>query len=283
MSGEKVVIVGKVNSLKVLRKVSIGLFLDGGTLGDILLPKRYITGDFKEGDEIQVFIYLDSEDRFIATTEVPLAVVGECAYLKVIATSRVGAFLDWGLTKDLMVPFREQASPMKVDSSYVVFVYIDAETGRIAASSRYWKFLDNVVPQYNHGQEVVIMIAEKTPMGFKAVVNNLHTGMIYANQVFKPLSVGQKLTAFINKIREDDKVDLLLEAPGFPKAGNLAAGVLDVLKANGGYLAVTDKTSPETIKELFGLSKKSFKMVVGTLYRNRQVVIEENGLRLVKG
>ncbi|WP_026473416.1 CvfB family protein [Alkaliflexus imshenetskii] len=273
--------IGKTNRLKVLRKVSVGVYLDGDTIGDVLLPNRYIPQNISEGDEIDVFIYLDSEDRLIATTEVPYAHVGECAFLKVVSVSRVGAFLDWGLIKDLFVPFREQAVRMEKDCAYVVYVYLDHDTGRIAASSKFGRFLDNVSPDYKPGDEVDLLIAEKTPLGFRAVINNVHTGMLYDNQLFKPLEIGHSVRGYIAKVRDDDKIDLLLEQPGYEKTDSHANHVLDVLKAKGGYLAVTDKSDPDEISTLFGMSKKNFKKALGALYKQRLVIIEDKGVRLV--
>lgn len=273
--------IGKTNRLKVLRKVSVGVYLDGDTIGDVLLPNRYVPQNISEGDEIDVFIYLDSEDRLIATTEVPYAQVGECAFLKVVSVSKVGAFMDWGLMKDLFVPFREQAVRMEKDRSYVVHVYLDHDTGRIAASSKFGRFLDNVSPVYKSGDEVDLLIAEKTPLGFRVVINNMHTGMLYDNQLFKPLDLGQRVRGYIAKVREDDKIDLLLEQPGYEKTDSHASHVLDVLKLKGGYLAVTDKTNPDEISTLFGMSKKNFKKALGALYKQRLVIIEDKGIRLV--
>lgn len=273
--------IGKTNRLKVLRKVSVGVYLDGDTIGDVLLPNRYVPQNISEGDEIDVFIYLDSEDRLIATTEVPYAQVGECAFLKVVSVSNVGAFMDWGLMKDLFVPFREQAVRMEKDRSYVVHVYFDHDTGRIAASSKFGRFLDNVSPVYKSGDEVDLLIAEKTPLGFRAVINNMHTGMLYDNQLFKPLDLGQRVRGYIAKVREDDKIDLLLEQPGYEKTDSHGIHVLEVLKLKGGYLAVTDKTNPDEISTLFGMSKKNFKKALGALYKQRLVIIEDKGIRLV--
>jgi uncharacterized protein len=273
--------IGKVNHLKILRKTSNGLYLDGQTLGDVLLPRRYVPLDVNVGDNIDVFVYLDSEDRLIATTETPLAQAGEFAYLTAVSTTKFGAFLHWGLMKDLLVPFREQAERMEKDRNYLVFVYIDYETGRIVASSRLNKFLDNVSPKYEAGQEVDLIIASKTPMGYKAIVNNRHTGMLYDNQVFKSLAVGQRLTGYINKVRVDDKIDLLLEQPGYEKTDSQSQELLDILKKNGGYMTVNDKTEPDEITRIFGMSKKNFKKALGALYKNKLVEIEDEGVRVV--
>lgn len=273
--------IGKICRLKVLRKVSIGLYLDGDTLGDILLPNRYVPADVKEEDEIDVFIYLDSEDRIIATTETPKAVVGDFVMLKVVSTSKFGAFLDWGLMKDLLVPFREQSVRMEKGRSYLVHVYLDYETGRIVASSKFDRFLDNLSPTYEVGEEVVLIISDITDLGYKAIINSLHTGLLYENQVFRKLSIGQEMKGYISKIREDDKIDLLLEKPGYEKTSSLSEEILEIIKANGGFMDVTDKTAPDRIAQLFGMSKRNFKQALGSLYKDRLVMLEENGVRVI--
>lgn len=274
--------IGKICRLKVLRKVSIGLYLDGDTLGDILIPKRYVPEDVKEEDEIDVFIYLDSEDRIIATTETPKAVVGDFVMLKVVSTSKFGAFLDWGLMKDLLVPFSEQAVPMEKGRSYLVHVYLDYDTGRIVASSKFDRFLDNLSPTYEVGEEVDLIISDQTDLGYKAIVNSLHSGLLYENQVFRKLSVGQEIKGYIAKIRDDDKIDLLLEKPGYEKTSSLSEQILEIIKANGGFMDVTDKTDPDRIVKLFAMSKRNFKQALGSLYKDRLVVLEENGVRVVE-
>lgn len=273
--------IGKICRLKVLRKVSIGLYLDGDTLGDILLPNRYVPAEVKEEDEIDVFIYLDSEDRIIATTETPKAVVGDFVMLKVVSTSKFGAFLDWGLMKDLLVPFREQSVRMEKGRSYLVHVYLDYETGRIVASSKFDRFLDNLSPTYEVGEEVVLIISDITDLGYKAIINSLHTGLLYENQVFRKLSIGQEMKGYISKIREDDKIDLLLEKPGYEKTSSLSEEILEIIKANGGFMDVTDKTAPDRIAQLFGMSKRNFKQALGSLYKDRLVMLEENGVRVI--
>lgn len=272
--------IGKVNKLKVLRIVTIGVYLDGDTIGDVLMPKRYVPYGTKEGDEVEVFIYLDSEDRLIATTETPLAMVGDFAYLKVVSVSNYGAFLDWGLMKDLLVPFREQKEKMEKDRSYLVYVYFDDETGRIAASAKIDRFLDNVSPKYQQGDEVDLMIANRTELGYKAIINGLHSGILYYNQVFKPVSMGQKLKGYIAKVREDEKIDLLLERPGYEKMDDLSEQVLAVILAHGGAMQVSDKSSPRDIETWFKMSKKNFKKALGALYKKRLIVMGEDGVKL---
>jgi predicted RNA-binding protein (virulence factor B family) len=271
--------IGKVNKLKVLREVSIGVYLDGDTIGDVLLPKRYVPEGTKEGDEVEVFIHLDSEDRLIATTERPLAQVGEFAWLKVVSVSKFGAFLDWGLMKDLLVPFREQKEKMEKDRYYAVYVYFDDETGRIVASAKVDRFLDNVSPDYNPGDEVQLFIVGRTELGYKAVINGLHSGLLYYNQVFKPLQLGQHTKGYIARVREDEKIDLLLERPGYEKVDELSQKLLDALQKAGGFLPLTDKSVPADIEQRLGMSKKTFKKAIGALYKQRLIELLPDGIK----
>jgi predicted RNA-binding protein (virulence factor B family) len=272
--------IGKLNQLKVLRKVSIGYFLDGDTLGDLLLPIKQAPSNLQENDMLDVFVYLDSEDRLIATTIKPYAMVGDFAMLKVAAVETVGAFLDWGLPKDLLVPFKEQQVRMETGHAYLVYVYLDNNTKRIVASSKIDKYIDNTQPDYKQGEEVELIIAYKTDLGYKAIINRAHSGVIYNNQIFTPLHIGQKLKGYINKVREDEKIDLLLLKPGYEKMDELSQKVYEKLKACNGYLPVSDKTEPDIIANLFGISKKNFKKAIGALYKNKLIIIEENGIRL---
>lgn len=273
--------IGKINRLKVLRKVSIGLYLDGDTLGDLLLPNRYVPENVSEGDELDVFIYLDSEDRLIATTEVPYGQVGDFVLLKAVAVTNVGAFLDWGLAKDLLVPYSEQKLKMIVGNKYLVHIYLDDNTKRIVASAKIEKFLDNLPPDYKTGDEVQLMVASMTDLGYKAIINGVHSGMLYSNQLFTTLSIGQKTKGYILKVREDDKIDLILDKPGIEKLDDISASVLEKLKAAGGFMPVTDKSDPNEIADLFGMSKKNFKKAIGVLYKKRMVDIKDNGVMVL--
>ncbi|HBF89478.1 MAG TPA: GntR family transcriptional regulator [Bacteroidales bacterium] len=273
--------IGKYNKLRVVKEVDFGIYLDGGSYGEILMPKRYVPKDCKPDDEIEVFIYLDSEDRFIATSEKPYGIVGEFALLKVASINRVGAFLNWGLPKDLLVPFKEQKAKMEEDKSYVVYIYVDTVTQRIAASSNLDKFLDNTPPEYEENQEVDLLISNPTEIGYKVIINNLHWGMLYKNEVFQKLRRGQKIKGFIKKVREDEKIDVCLQKPGFEKIDTLTDTILQKLNEYGGFIIVNDKSSSEEIYELFGTSKKTFKKSVGALYKKRLISIEEKGIRLV--
>ncbi len=274
--------IGKLNILKLVRETDNGVYLDGENLGEILMPRKFVTDEVRESQEAEVFIYTDSEDWLVATTETPLAKVGEFAFMKVVATSRFGAFLDWGLPKDLLVPFREQKAKMTDGGTYLVYVYLDLQTNRIAASAKIDKFLDNTPPGYETGDEVDLLIAEETDLGYKAIVNSEHWGMLYKNQVFQPLFIGQKTKGYVGKVRDDDKIDLLPEKPGYEKVDAISQKILDELKQNRGFMAVSDTTSPEMINALFGISKKNFKKAIGSLYKKRLIQFDSDGIRLVK-
>lgn len=273
---------GKINTLKVVRETENGLYLDGENLGEILMPQKFVTEQIQKEKEAIVFLYSDSEDRLVATTETPFAKVGEFAFLQVVTTSKFGAFLDWGLPKDLLVPFGEQKMKMEVGKYYLVYLYVDLLTNRIAASAKLQKFLDNTPPEYQTGQEVKLIIAEKTDLGYKAIVNAEHWGVLYENQIFKTLSIGEKTTGYINKIREDDKIDLLLEKPGYEKIDSISEKVLNLLNENRGFIALNDKSSPEMIQMMLGISKKNFKKAIGNLYKRRLIEFSSDGILLKK-
>ncbi len=272
--------IGKINTLQVVKEVQFGIYLDGGEFGEILLPKKYIPKDLKPDDKIDVFIYFDSEDRIIATTEKPYAMIGEFALLKAASVTNVGAFLDWGLPKDLFVPFKEQNQKMMMGHSYIVYIYYDAKSNRIAASSKLDKFLSKWPPKYEIGESVDLLIWSETDLGINAIINNVHRGLLYNNDLFQPVTIGQKMKGFVTKIREDGKIDLTLQKPGYRKVGGLAEIIFDKLKNKGGFITVTDKTTPAKIYELFGVSKKTYKKAVGALFRQRLITIEKNGIRL---
>ena len=278
----KVVELGKTNTLRVVKFVDFGLYLDGGEDGEILMPTRYIEEGTEVDHFIDVFIYLDSEERLIATTETPHAEVGDFAVMKVVAVTKVGAFLDWGLQKDLMVPFKEQKTKMQEGLSYLVRVYLDHDSNRVAASSKISNFLDNTPPEYEEGQEVDLIIANQTDIGFNAIINKAHLGLLYANEVFQELRPGQKIKGYIKKVREDDKIDLVLQKQGYERVTGIAGDILEKLEKSGGFIEANDKTDPETIKHMFGISKKVFKKAIGSLYKERIIIIDDKGIRLKK-
>jgi predicted RNA-binding protein (virulence factor B family) len=274
--------IGKINTLTLIRETDNGVYLDGGEHGEILMPKKFVTEEVKEAGKAAVFVYTDSEDRLVATTETPLAMVGEFACLTVKATSSFGAFLDWGLPKDLLVPFREQRSKMMEGNSYWVFIYLDLLSNRIAASAKLNKFLDNTPPEYEVGQEVDIIVMEETDLGYKTIINFEHSGMLYKDQIFQKLVLGLKTKAYVNKVREDEKIDLLLEKPGYEKVDAISEKILSELRENRGFMAVSDKSSPDMIQAMFGISKKNFKKAIGGLYKKRLISFDSDGIRLVK-
>lgn len=274
--------IGKINTLEVVRETDNGFYLDGQEMGEILMPRKFITDEVRTRGWADVFIYTDSEDRLVATTETPLAKVGEFAFLKVVATSRFGAFLDWGLPKDLLVPFREQKAKMAEGGTYLVYVYLDLQTNRIAASAKIDKFLDNTPPEYETGDEVDLLIAEETELGYKAIVNSEHWGMLYKNQVFQPMFIGQKTKGYVGKVRDDDKIDLLPEKPGYEKVDAMSGKILQVLSENHGFLALSDNSTPEMVQAILGMSKKNFKKAIGSLYKKRLIIFDSDGIRLVK-
>lgn len=274
--------IGKYNNLEIIRETENGVYLDGGEHGEILMPRKYVDDEVKEQGTANVFVYTDSEDRLVATTETPLATVGQFAYLKVNATARFGAFLDWGLAKDLLVPFSEQRIKMQEGNSYWVYVYLDLLTNRVVASAKLNKFLDNTPPEYTKGQEVNLIIIEETDLGYKAVINSEHTGVLYKNQVFRKLKIGSETKGYIAKIRTDEKIDLLLEEPGYEKVDEISKKILAELEANNGFMAVSDKSSPEMIKAMFGISKKNFKKAIGALYKKRYITFVSDGIKLLQ-
>jgi len=275
--------IGRKNRLRVVKTVKFGLYLDGGALGEILLPKRDVPEGCKPGDWLQVFVYNDSEDRLIATTRTPKAMVGECAYLKVRQQNDFGTFMDWGLDKDLLVPFSEQAWPMNPGRSYVVFLYLDRQSDRIAASTKYHLHLSEDGREFKPGDQVKLTIATRTELGFKAIINNTHLGLIYKSEVFRPLKFGQQLRGYIKTIREDGRIDLSLQPSSNEVRDELEGKILDYLRRHGGSSKITDKSPPELIYKTFNTSKANFKRALGRLYRKRQVVIEKSQVRLVEG
>ncbi|MEE9369498.1 MAG: S1-like domain-containing RNA-binding protein [Pontiella sp.] len=273
--------VGRVNTLEVSRNSDFGLLLEGGELGEILMPKRYVSKEWKTGDKIEVFVYLDSEDRLTATTDRPKAMVGEFALLRVKELTAIGAFLDWGMPKDLFVPFREQRMNMREGESYIVHIYLDRASGRIAASSKLDKYLESSIRYYKDGDEVELMIWQKTDLGYKAIINNERWGMVFHNEVFQAMQRGKTMKGYIKTMRPDGKIDLCLHKPGYEKVTLLTDKILNYIKEQGGFMPITDKNPPEEIYGLFSVSKKTYKKAIGALYKQRMITIEKSGTRLL--
>ena len=274
--------IGERNALRIVREAPPGLYLDGEELGEILLPGRYIPKGAVPGDYLEAFIYRDSEDRLVATTEIPRACVGEFAVMKVVSVNpQIGAFLDWGLSKDLLLPIREQIRRVAVGDPVAAYVFLDSKSGRIAATARLDDYLDRTPPPYAAGQRVRLLIADETPLGFKAIVENAHWGLLYKTDLGSPLSIGQELEGCVRAIRPDGKIDLSLDPAGYGRIAPLTEQILAALKASGGRLEFTDRSAPEEIRAKFGTSKKAFKQAIGALYRRRSVRISENGIEWV--
>jgi predicted RNA-binding protein (virulence factor B family) len=274
--------IGRIQKLSIKRILDFGIVLNGGESGDVILSKKSAPKNCRPGDVVEVFVYADKEGRLRATTQKPYATVGRFAYLRVAANSSSGAYLDWGLQKDLLVPKTEQQVKMEEGKSYVVFVFLEQDTNRIAASSKLDKFLNRRPPNYDEGEEVDLLIFGKTDLGYKAVVNNSHWGMIYENEVFQNLHIGQQLKGYIKAIRADLKIDLSLQQSGHERVSDVSRGILTTLRDRGGKLAVTDKSPPEEIYALFGVSKKTFKRAIGALYKRRLIAIDPKGIKLAK-
>ncbi len=274
--------IGKYNTLKIVKDLDFGVYLDGGDDLEILLPARYVPRNVKPGDEVEVFIYHDNEGRIIATTAKPLAIVGEFQWMECKSVNDMGAFLEWGLMKDLLVPFREQKMPMREGKWYLVYVHLDHVTKRIVASARVDKFLDNVPPVYEFNQEVDLLVADETEIGYKVIINNLHWGLVYHNEIYRRLERGEHLKGYIKEVREDEKIDVSLTRLGYEKVEGIAGIILDALKVQNGFLPVHDKSPADEIYSLFGCSKKSFKQAIGALYKKKLISIEPAGIRLIE-
>ncbi|GLX77849.1 GntR family transcriptional regulator [Thalassotalea insulae] len=272
--------IGQFNTLSVIAITENGAYLDAGPLGEILLPNRYLPENCQLDDKLNVFIYLDSADRLIATTETPFAQAGEFASLQVKQVNKIGAFLNWGLPKDLLVPFNQQHKKMEVGKHYLVYIFLDSKTERLVASSKLDKYLDIWPAEYQEGQQVELTIAAQTDLGFKAIINHQHWGLIFASDVFKPLRLGQKLTGFIKQIRDDGRINLSLSRAGKGKVIDFSDQLLSHLQKHNGFSPLHDKSSPEEIKRTFGVSKKTFKATIGNLMKKGKLVIESQGIRL---
>ncbi|BCN94213.1 hypothetical protein THMIRHAM_19980 [Thiomicrorhabdus immobilis] len=273
--------VGQMNQLKVVKEVEFGLYLDGGELGEILLPKRYVPANAKVGQNLEVFIHLDSQDRLVATTDRPLAEIGEVAYLTVTDVNRTGAFMDWGMPKDLLVPYAEQRVPMEKGKSYCVYLYID-KSGRIAASSKLSLHLKETNDTFKSGQPVKLMVVSRSKMGYTALINGTHLGLIHNSDILQPLRMGQKMQGYIKGIRPDHKINLTLQKRGQEAQDELGQMILAVLEANNGVSELTDKSSPEEIFKRYRVSKASYKKALGRLYKAKKILINPDDIRLAK-
>lgn len=276
-------LIGRYNSLQIVKHTNFGLYLDGAQDGEILLPNRYIPKNVPTEDEdwLNVFVYLDSEDKLLATTEKPKVQVGEFASLKVVEVNSIGVFLDWGLPKDLLLPYSEEKRTLQAGDYCVVHVYLDKYTRRITATARLDRYLDKTPANYSVGQEVDLLVAEATDMGFKAIINNKHWGLIHKNEVFKFMRAGKQEKGYIKEIRSDGNISLSLQPVGAEAASSLNSKILAKLRENNGTLPVSDKSDPQVISGLFGVSKGNFKKAIGALYKQGQIVIHADRIELV--
>lgn len=277
------IILGDYNNLKIVKRVSFGLYLDGDEDGEILLPAKYVPDGYDIGDIIKVFVYLDNEERLVATTEEPLAKVGDFALLRVAWTNDYGAFLDWGLLKDLFVPFSEQEGKMVKGNSYLVYVTIDRKSYRIYASARLDKFLSRTKPPYETDEEVDIIVWRRTDLGWKVIVNGNHSGLVFANEVFRDLKTGDRLKGYVKRVRTDGKIDIALQRHGVAGDDDSSMRLLSAIEAQRGFLPLNDNSSPDEIYSMLGMSKKAFKRAAGKLYKQRLIIIDDDGLRLAAG
>lgn len=273
---------GQYNCLTVLKYVEFGLYLDGGDGLEILMPKRYIPEGTKEGDELRVFVYQDSEARLIATNERPYATVGQIGYLRINSVNQIGAFADWGTSKELLIPHREQAQRMEEGRRYLIYIYIDQISGRIAGTAKFDKFLDNVPPKFETNEEVEALVWKPTPMGWKVIINQTHTGLLYKNQIFQEIHTGERLRAWVRGVREDDKIDLSLQPLGYRQMIDPAeSSILKALHNHNGFMPLTDHSTPELIAFELQMSKKTFKKAIGSLYKQERIAILPDGIKLL--
>ncbi len=273
--------VGQYNRLRVNRKVEFGFYLEDGAEG-ILLPKRFAPNQLNIDDEIEVFVYHDSDNRLIATTQKPKAVVGEIAKMKVVSVTKQGAFLDWGLMKDLFVPASKQVAGMRLGGEYLVMLYIDEMTGRVAATEKVENLMSNDTLTVKEMEAVDLLVYRTSELGYDMIINNKHIGILHGNEVFQQLEIGDKVKGFIKKIRPDNKIDLILGKPGYTKVEDETAKVLRLLAENNGYLPYNDKSDPTDIYAFFGMSKKAFKMTTGNLYKQKKIQFTQTGIQLIE-
>lgn len=275
---------GAFNRLTIIRFTDHGAYVDGGEVGEILMPKAYVKPEMRPGDVLDLFVYLDQQERLVATPEQPLAQVGDFAYLEVAWVNEYGAFLHWGVMKDLFVPFRQQKRTMEVGESYIVYIYIDEETSRIAATAKIDRYLQPARhTDYHRGEEVDLLVWQRTEMGLKVIVNNRHAGLIYNDQLYgNEPRTGERIKGTIVTVRPDGRLDVSPSRIGKGRFRDFAQQLLEELQATDGYLPYTDRSEAEDIAERFEVSKKTFKRAIGTLYRNRQITLEESGIRLVQ-
>ncbi|CAI2289608.1 S1 RNA-binding domain-containing protein [Vibrio parahaemolyticus] len=273
--------IGQINSLEVIKKADFGVFLDGDDYGSVLLPNKHVPEGSELGDHIEVFLYFDSESQLAATIDKPIAQVGEWGLMKIEGINQTGAFVNWGIKeKDLLIPFSEQRARFTAGQNILVYVYTDKASGRIVGTTKFNKWLDKTPANYEVNEEVDLIIAERSQLGYKAIVNGKHWGMIFPSDVFGKLFIGKKLKGYIKQVREDGKIDLSLQKVGVAKMDDLSSKIIDLLEKKGGFLPLNDKSSPEAIFDAFRTSKGTYKKTIGGLYKQGKIVIEKDGIRL---
>lgn len=273
--------VGEYNTLRVLREVDFGVYLDDEQEG-ILLPKRFVPEGTKVGDELSVFLYHDSESRLIATTQKPKGTVGEIVKLKAVSVTPQGAFLDWGLMKDIFVPKSKQQSGMREGADYLVKIYVDEQTGRVAATEKIEPFLSNESLSVKEMDVVDLTVYRRTDIGYVVIINSIHTGVLHFNEIYQEIETGKKFKGFIKKIRPDNKIDVVVGKPGYNRVEDEAQKIMRLLSENSGYLPYHDKSDPDEIYSYFGMSKKAFKMTTGSLYKQRKIIFTKTGIKLLE-
>ncbi|EHR0802044.1 GntR family transcriptional regulator [Vibrio parahaemolyticus] len=273
--------IGQINSLEVIKKADFGVFLDGDDYGSVLLPNKHVPEGTELGDHIEVFLYFDSESQLAATIDKPIAQVGEWGLMKIEGINQTGAFVNWGIKeKDLLIPFSEQRARFTAGQNILVYVYTDKASGRIVGTTKFNKWLDKTPANYEVNEEVDLIIAERSQLGYKAIVNGKHWGMIFPSDLFGKLFIGKKLKGYIKQVREDGKIDLSLQKVGVAKMDDLSSKIIDLLEKKGGFLPLNDKSSPEAIFDAFRTSKGTYKKTIGGLYKQGKIVIEKDGIRL---
>ncbi|HHE0447775.1 TPA: S1 RNA-binding domain-containing protein [Vibrio parahaemolyticus] len=273
--------IGQINSLEVIKKADFGVFLDGDDYGSVLLPNKHVPEGTELGDHIEVFLYFDSESQLAATIDKPIAQVGEWGLMKIEGINQTGAFVNWDIKeKDLLIPFSEQRARFTAGQNILVYVYTDKASGRIVGTTKFNKWLDKTPANYEVNEEVDLIIAERSQLGYKAIVNGKHWGMIFPSDVFGKLFIGKKLKGYIKQVREDGKIDLSLQKVGVAKMDDLSSKIIDLLEKKGGFLPLNDKSSPEAIFDAFRTSKGTYKKTIGGLYKQGKIVIEKDGIRL---
>ncbi|MBA3680007.1 MAG: GntR family transcriptional regulator [Bacteroidetes bacterium] len=274
--------IGKINSLKVLRETEVGLYLGDEDKNDVLLPISYVKEKYKVGQELEVFVYPDADGKAIATTSKPYIGINEFAYLRVVSVNDIGAFLDWGIEKDLLVPFNEQKHKLSEDNFYVVFVYLDEVTNRIVASTKIDKFINNDNLDLKETEEVDLIVYEESPLGFSCIINGQHKGLIYHNDIYKEVEIGDEMKGFVKTIREDKLIDISFQKSGFKNVLDSTEVVMEYLEKNNGFVDLHDKSTPEEISIRLSMSKATFKKAIGILYRHRRILIKPEGIYIAK-